>query len=101
MTREDVIAYFSERSKHLHEWLEDNENDEILKYSEAIDMAIEALKGRTDGEWREVEDDYGGVYWECSNCEDAFFLEVGTPKENNYNFCPSCGAYMRGCDDDE
>ena len=56
--------------------------------------------GRTHGEWIEVEDDYDNIYWECSNCEDAFVLEVGTPKDNNYNFCPNCGAKMyKGGDD--
>jgi len=56
MTREEAIAYFSERSKHLHEWLEDNENDEILKYSEAIDMAIEALKALPSAEAVSMEE---------------------------------------------
>ena len=88
MTREEAIQMIQ-----AHKFPNPTEAWQMLN-NEAIDMAIEALKGRTDGEWREMEDDYGGVYWECSNCEDAFFLEVGTPKENNYNFCPSCGAWM-------
>lgn len=52
------------------------------------------------GEWIAVEDDCENIYWECSNCEDAFYLEVGTPKSNNYNYCPNCGADMRGDKDD-
>ena len=51
---------------------------------------------RPKGEWIAVEDDCENIYWECSNCEDAFYLEVGTPKSNNYNYCPNCGADMRG-----
>lgn len=51
---------------------------------------------RPRGEWIAVEDDCENIYWECSNCEDAFYLEVGTPKSNNYNYCPCCGADMRG-----
>lgn len=51
---------------------------------------------RPKGEWIAVEDDCENIYWECSNCEDAFYLEVGTPKSNNYNYCPCCGADMRG-----
>jgi predicted nucleic acid-binding Zn ribbon protein len=35
-------------------------------------------------------------YYECSVCKDAFVLMEGTPKENNYNYCPNCGADMRG-----
>ena len=53
------------------------------------------------GEWIEVEDDYDNIYWECSNCEDAFVLDVGTPKDNNYNFCPNCGAKMSKGGDNE
>ncbi len=30
--------------------------------------------------------------WKCDNCNDVWvFLENG-PKENNYNYCPNCGA---------
>lgn len=32
-----------------------------------------------------------GEYWECSGCEDAFVFEIGSPKDNHYNFCPNCG----------
>ena len=45
--------------------------------------------------------DLKGVYtlnqntWECPECGEVFILMEGTPKENNYNFCPNCGADMR------
>jgi len=95
MTREEAITTLAKIQKLLAIYPKRKKQKEsVNEINTAIGMAIEALKGRTDGEWREMEDDYGGVYWECSNCEDAFFLEVGTPKENNYNFCPSCGAWM-------
>lgn len=32
--------------------------------------------------------------WFCQNCKDAFMLLEGTPKDNNYNYCPNCGAKM-------
>jgi DNA-directed RNA polymerase subunit RPC12/RpoP len=34
--------------------------------------------------------------YECSNCHDAFILLEGKPEENNYQFCPNCGAKMDG-----
>ena len=34
--------------------------------------------------------DEGG--WECSACGDAFWLNQGTPGENNMRYCPHCGA---------
>lgn len=32
--------------------------------------------------------------WECSECKDVFILLEGTPKDNNYNYCPNCGTIM-------
>ena len=44
MTREEVIAYWKQRSEHIHNWLEENEDGDFIgEYVEAIDMAIEAL----------------------------------------------------------
>lgn len=39
--------------------------------------------------------------WECSECHEAFYLELGTPKENKYNYCPNCGALMKDADQEE
>lgn len=34
--------------------------------------------------------------WFCSNCKDIFMLLEGTPKDNDYNYCPNCGVFMKG-----
>jgi DNA-directed RNA polymerase subunit RPC12/RpoP len=34
--------------------------------------------------------------WFCSECDEEFYLEDGTPQENGYRFCPNCGAIMDG-----
>lgn len=66
----------------------------------ALDTAIEALKQPTiepevrHGRWECIDDD-GGVY-RCSACGEEWYLEAGTPKENNMNYCPTCGAKMDG-----
>lgn len=78
---------------------------------EALDMAIEALEQyenafehgyteaeskyreileRKHGEW--IESDFG---WKCSICGNTSVMWQRT-----YNFCPNCGADMRG-DKDE
>lgn len=63
----------------------------------ALNMAIEALKDRPQGKWIRV---YVGKYYSvlhrrCNQCgaviEDSFF-----GYEYDVNFCPSCGADMRG-----
>ena len=48
------------------------------------------------GEWEAVEHAYFDTSYRCSVCGEEFFFEVGTPKENAYNFCPNCSADMRG-----
>jgi len=53
-------------------------------------------KGRPKGKWIEQEGYDLDTYWECSECKSDFVLIDGTPKENGYNYCPHCGADMRG-----
>lgn len=63
---------------------------------DALNMAIEALgqKEKT-GHWI-MEDMFDGdvAYYRCSECNELFWIESGTPKDNEYNFCPNCGARM-------
>lgn len=45
MTKEEAIAYWKQRSKHIHDWLTHNEDAWfVAEYVEAIDMAIDALQ---------------------------------------------------------
>lgn len=48
---------------------------------------------RPQGEWIEQEDDYYH-YWECSECG------MGVGLDDIRNFCPNCGARMKGADDE-
>ena len=32
--------------------------------------------------------------FECSECHEIYCLNDGTPKEQQYNYCPNCGAKM-------
>lgn len=37
-------------------------------------------------------DEYDNEVWECLRChEEQIFLEAG-PRENNFHYCPNCGA---------
>lgn len=55
---------------------------------------------RKKGRWIETDDGWDGVYYECSCCKEAFTLIDGTPTDNLYNYCPNCGAEMRGEEDE-
>lgn len=72
------------------------------KVLEAIDAAptIDPESLRPTAHW-ENEDDYYGdsIVWCCSACKDRFILEDGTPEENNYEYCPHCGARMVNTDE--
>lgn len=58
---------------------------------EALDVVEEAAQ-HEHGQWIE-RDPYVNIF-ECSNCNYWFVLEDGSPAENNYNYCPNCGAKM-------
>lgn len=38
-------------------------------------------------------DEENGVF-RCSNCKEEFVLISGSPKENEYEYCPHCGCKM-------
>lgn len=69
---------------------------ELDAISEALDVAIEALKAeRPHGEWilTYPYQDKHMVHRECSLCGDAKYID-----DTDYfvidNFCPNCGASM-------
>lgn len=52
---------------------------------------------RKKGEWINKPDIYlDEQTWECSECGEPWIFIDGTPSENNANFCPNCGAEMKG-----
>ena len=73
---------------------------EYGKVEKALRMAIEALEKMKKGKWIERDDCWDGIYYECSVCKDSFTLIDGNPSDNNYNFCPSCGSYNGGEEDE-
>ena len=41
---------------------------------------------------------WGDTYYHCSLCGSDWVFEEGTPKANEWNFCPHCGADVRSPD---
>jgi len=69
----------------------------LLHTDEIADLLIShGVTVQKHGRWIECEDSLMDVYYECSVCGEAFFLDEGTPDENCYKFCPNCGAKMDG-----
>ena len=71
----------------------------IFEMNKGVYTAADVVE-RKRGKWIDRDDvHYGWNTWQCSVCGDEFILEEGTPDVNGYNFCPNCGADMRGEDD--
>ena len=74
------------------------EDIEILKdlmpklhrsYQNALTEILEVVNKNTCT-YKQTEVDYNS--WSCSNCKCEWCMEDGTPKDNNLNYCPECGA---------
>lgn len=40
--------------------------------------------------------DYGGdPLYICPACNETFYLECGSPTDNNYHYCPACGVRLK------
>ena len=61
----------------------------------AINDLPSAEPERKKGKWLHKPNEYDDDTYECSRCGEPWTLIEGTPKENNMNFCPNCGADMR------
>lgn len=95
MTNEEAIKRIKYH-KIVHKMNELN----AIKISEALDMAIEALKGEQTAEWIQPTslEDYRRLkirFVRCSKCSEQQIV-VGYKGYNElpFNFCPNCGAKM-------
>ena len=86
----------------LNEWCMDCKEYDKERYScPRFNRVIrEALKDakpeRKTGKWISTDDGWDGEYFVCSVCGCPWTLIEGSPEDNGMNFCPNCGAYMRG-----
>lgn len=75
----------------------DASNMEDYYYNAIKDFPATDVAPVVHGKWISKEDDFFSERtWACSACDTWFVLEDGTPKENEYNHCPHCGAKMDG-----
>lgn len=86
--REDVV-------KAMNEALAVGDISRVIA-NDILNNIPSAEPERKKGKWIEQDDGWDGIYYECSECREAFTLMDGTPTDNLYNFCPHCGADMRG-----
>lgn len=63
----------------------------INKYVPEI---LKALEKQEPKKWLFMFDVNGDPIYRCENCKEDFILVDGTPKDNNYTFCPCCGQCL-------
>lgn len=69
-------------------------------YDVSVIKTVPAIQPRR-GRWETVEGWDGDEDYRCSECGAIFTLIDGAPKDNKYFFCPSCGADMRGGENEQ
>lgn len=77
------------------------EVNNMNKLSRDNAYAAAMKRDRAKGEWIEAQEYLFDNVYTCSACGSEFVLEAGTPKDNEYNYCPNCGADMREEEKDE
>ena len=71
-------------------------NDSLMKEvteSELLALA-EAKEKQMPKNWIAEYIGDGEFTWKCPCCKEVFVLIEGTPQDNKYNYCPSCGQSM-------
>lgn len=73
-------------------------NDFYWVVRKIIDAEPSVQPKQRMGRWIEDNDEiYSPNHdvWVCSECGNPFILWESKPKENNFNYCPNCGAKMQ------
>lgn len=85
----EVLLKSIEEHNTLDEWLVSQYNaDWIYSFIETAPAAdVEEVR---HGEWNRINQETTGLPWKC-RCS-----ECGCPQDFEHNFCPNCGATMKG-----
>ena len=73
----------------------DSEKHRCPRYNRVIAEAVKEARENVRGEWIELYKDN----YKCSVCGSWWTTTKGTPQDNGIDYCPNCGADMRGEED--
>ena len=63
-------------------------------------MSIKALEKQIPKKWESDDLGDGEYIYKCPCCNEYWALMEGTPKDNEYNYCPKCGQKLEWGDTD-
>jgi len=91
---------YIERGALLNDHLVEVDRDEGYEvfrpfiYADDLEMFPAAdVEPVVRGEWIEFDEDMNA--YSCSVCNEPQMFIDGNPEQNEYSFCPHCGAHMR------
>ena len=91
IAREAVLKVLDEKFREKSRVFNYTAQGAILYCAYVVEKAPAAdVKEVVRGEWNKINRETTGLPWEwrCNQC--------GCPQDYNHNFCPNCGADMRG-----
>lgn len=91
--RSDAIKAIEELPNAYNGWSDAYDKAYIIGTLEEVPKA-----DRPSGEWIIEKTLYGNYNYRCNNCD--WYETHAYPDCEPYNFCPHCGARMRGADDE-
>ena len=113
ISREYLLNQFADRARSARSWKENalnNGNEEsairadaVLAFLIEVKLIIDnapTVEERQKGEWIEHQDCFDDTYYTCSHCGEDWITIEGKPTDNLMNYCPMCGADMRGDNND-
>ena len=96
---EDILSSLPSAQPYTDEEIKKIQELEQAQFEKMYELGYQvgrmAQSERKRGKWIEDDDGWDEVIWRCSECDAVFTLIDGTPEENEYYFCPHCGADMR------
>lgn len=104
-TMDEMIAYFNQEVDKMN--IDRKYKIALFGMIAAIDCKNKMQESsavhepeRKTGRWIARFDIWGDtLQYECSVCGKLWVLTFGTPKDNEMNYCPKCGAKMEGAEE--
>lgn len=68
-------------------------NEGVSEYQTQLSL-LPSVNPTKTGHWIEKDGFDGDTYYDCSECGESWTTIEGTPWDNEFNYCPNCGAKM-------